>query len=78
MIRILIASPAANRSWRLVSRSVWLAFIHAAAFGGLIAYLSEVGAPLSGPDWLDWLALPALILTASGLVLIFRSRAAKA
>lgn len=75
MIRSLIAKPAARRSSRLISRSAWLAFGHVTTFAALIAYLSEVGAPLSGPDWLDWLAIPCLIFTASGLVLIFRSRA---
>ncbi|MGZ2412286.1 amino acid transporter [Sphingomonas sp. F9_3S_D5_B_2] len=38
------------------------------------AYMNYWGPPASGPDWLDWLAIPVLALFSLGCSIILQSR----
>jgi GNAT superfamily N-acetyltransferase len=73
-LRTLMTKPASKRSWKVAARSSGLAIIHAAGLVILVFYLEEYGAPMVGPDWLDWLAVPWLGLIVLGLILLVLSR----
>jgi len=71
-LRALLTKPADKRSWTLTSYSLWLVGAHAVALVLLAAYTdSQTSAP-TGPDWIDWLAVPWLCFVLAGLVLLFR------
>ena len=71
-IRTLLTKPADKRSWTITSDSLWLVLAHAVALVLLAAYTdSQTSAP-TGPDWIDWLALPWLCFVLAGLVLLVR------
>ncbi|WP_066807545.1 hypothetical protein [Sphingomonas asaccharolytica] len=71
-IRTLMIEPADKRSWTITSYSLWLVLAHAVALMLLAVYTdSQVSAP-TGPDWIDWLAVPWLCFVLAGLVLLFR------
>ena len=42
------------------------------AFGAVLSYTELVGQPMSGPDLIDWLAVPWLIFLVGGIVRIWR------
>jgi hypothetical protein len=44
------------------------------ALGLVVAYMARFGPPTAGPDWLDWLTLPSLVLFAAGCVVIARRK----
>lgn len=73
-LRTLLTAPGSNRSWKIAGRSMGLAFIHAVGLMILVAYLDEYGAPIVGPDWIDWLSVPWLGFILFGVVLLVRSR----
>lgn len=71
-IRTLLTKPANKRSWTITSDSLWLVLAHAVALVLLAAYTdSQTSAP-TGPDWIDWLAVPWLCFVLAGLVLLVR------
>ena len=71
-IRTLLTKPADKRSWTITSDSLWLVLAHAVALVLLAAYTdSQTRAP-TGPDWIDWLAVPWLCFVLAGLVLLVR------
>ncbi|WP_066823502.1 hypothetical protein [Sphingomonas mali] len=71
-LRALLKKPADKRSWTITSHSLWLVLAHAVALVLLAAYTdSQVSAP-TGPDWIDWLAVPWLCFILAGLVLLLR------
>jgi hypothetical protein len=71
-LRALLKMPADKRSWTITSHSLWLVLAHAVALVLLAAYAdSQVSAP-TGPDWIDWLAVPWLCFILAGLVLLVR------
>jgi cytochrome bd-type quinol oxidase subunit 2 len=71
-IRTLLTKPANKRSWTITSYSLWLVLAHAVALVLLAAYTdSQTSAP-TGPDWIDWLAVPWLCFVLAGLVLLVR------
>jgi len=73
--RTLLAEPVGARSWTRALRGLGLALAQAAALLVLLLYLDAAGSAQTGPDWIDWLALPWVALTLAGLVWLFRSRA---
>jgi cytochrome bd-type quinol oxidase subunit 2 len=71
-IRTLLTKPANKRSWTITSDSLWLVLAHAVALVLLAAYTdSQTSAP-TGPNWIDWLAVPWLCFVLAGLVLLVR------
>jgi cytochrome bd-type quinol oxidase subunit 2 len=71
-IRTLLTKPADKRSWTITSDSLWLVLAHAVTLVLLAAYTdSQTSAP-TGPDWIDWLAVPWLCFVLAGLVLLVR------
>jgi hypothetical protein len=71
-LRALLTQPADKRSWTITSHSLWLVLAHAVALVLLAAYTDSRGSAVTGPDWIDWLAVPWSCLILSGLVLLFR------
>lgn len=71
----LSTKPAGARSWKVALRSFGLALVQVAAFLVLLICLDAAGSAQTGPDWIDWLALPWAGLAVAGLVWLFRSRA---
>lgn len=71
-LRALLTKPAEKRSWTITSYSLWLILAHAVALVLLAAYTdSQTSAP-TGPDWIDWLAMPWLCVVLAGLALLIR------
>ena len=74
-VRVSLASPAGKRSWKTTAHSLWLVLAHAVALVLLIAYVDGAGAAPTGPDWIDWLAIPWACFILFGMVwLVLRSR----
>ena len=71
----LWTTPAGVRSWKIARRGLCLALTQTAAFLVLLLYLDAAGSAQTGPDWIDWLAVPWAGLTLFGLVWLFRGRA---
>ena len=71
-IRALMTKPADKRSWTITSYSLLLVLAHAAALLLLAIYTDSRESAPTGPDWIDWLALPWSCLILAGLVLLFR------
>jgi hypothetical protein len=71
-IRALMTKPADKRSWTITSYSLLLVLAHAAALLLLAVYTDSRGSAVTGPDWIDWLALPWSCLILAGLALLFR------
>ena len=46
--------------------------VHAVALVLLAAYTDSQASAPTGPDWIDWLAVPWLCFILAGLVLLFR------
>ena len=70
-LRALLATPADRRSWRVTIRSLWLVLAHAVALALVIAY-ADRSAFHTGPDWIDWLAIPWAVFILAALILLFR------
>lgn len=51
-----------------------LGLLNLIALGVAAAYMTYWGSPVSGRDWLDWLAIPVLALFAFGCSFVVRSR----
>jgi GNAT superfamily N-acetyltransferase len=73
-LRTLLTKRAARRSWKIATRSLGFAIVYALCLIILVVYLDEHGAPIEGPDWLDWLSVPSLGFAVFGLVMLVRSR----
>jgi len=73
-VRALLTKPADKRSWKITSYSLWLILAHATALVLLAAYTDSRASAPTGPDWIDWLAVPWLCFVLVGLVLLFRLR----
>ena len=71
-IRALMTKPANKRSWTITSYSLLLVLAHAGALLFLAIYTDSRGSAVTGPDWIDWLALPWFCLILAGLILLFR------
>ena len=71
-IRALMTQPADKRSWTITSYSLLLVLAHAAALLILAIYTDSRESAPTGPDWIDWLALPWFCLILAGLALLFR------
>ena len=71
-LRALQMKPAGRRSWKITSYSLWLVLAHGVALVLLAAYTDSQASAPTGPDWVDWLAVPWLCLVLSGLILLFR------
>ena len=71
-IRALMTKPADKRSWTITSYSLLLVLAHAAALLLLAIYTDSRESAPTGPDWIDWLALPWSCLILAGLALLFR------
>jgi cytochrome bd-type quinol oxidase subunit 2 len=67
-----LTKTADKRSWKITSYSLGLVLAHAAALLLLAIYTDSRGSAVTGPDWIDWLALPWLCLVLAGLILLFR------
>jgi len=76
--RALMTQPAGARSWKVVLRSLGIVLLHAAAFLVLAIYLDSIVSAPTGPDWIDWLAVPWAALALAGLVWLYRGRAGAA
>lgn len=70
--RALTMKPADKRPWKITSYSLLLVLAHAAALLLLAVYTDSRGSAVTGPDWIDWLAVPWSCLILSGLILLFR------
>jgi hypothetical protein len=73
-LRTLLAKPRAARSWKIISRCLWLVLAHAIALALLIAYMDSRNSAPTGPDWIDWLAVPWACFVLAGLVMLVRLR----
>lgn len=71
-LRALLKKPADKRSWTITSHSLWLVLAHAVALVLLAAYTDSHASVPTGPDWIDWLAVPWLCFILAGLILLFR------
>lgn len=71
-LRALLTKPADKRSWKITSYSLWLVLAHAVALVLLAVYTDSQASAPTGPDWVDWLAVPWLCLILLGLILLFR------
>lgn len=71
-LRALTTKTPRNRSWTMTRFSLWLVLAHAAALALLAAYTGSRDSAPTGPDWIDWLALPWLCLILAGLALLVR------
>jgi len=74
-VRTLLAPPDAAHSWTRPLRGLGLALTQAAAFVVLLIYIDAAGSGQTGPDWIDWLALPWAGVMLAGLIWLFRGRA---
>jgi len=70
----LLTKPAGARSWKVALRSLGLALAQGGGLLVLVIYLDAAGSAMTGPDWIDWLAVPWAGLTIAGLVWLFRGR----
>ncbi|MFA5966529.1 MAG: hypothetical protein WC804_21125 [Sphingomonas sp.] len=73
-LRALLAKPPGKRAWKVTSYSLWLVLAHAVALACVLAYLRVGDSARTGPDWIDWLAIPWACVIVAGLVLLFRQR----
>jgi len=71
-LRTLLTNPADKRSWKITSYSLWLVLAHSVALVLLAAYTDRRSSAPTGPDWIDWLAVPWLCFVLAGLALIVR------
>lgn len=67
-----LTKPAEKRSWTITSYSLCLVLVHAVALVLLAAYADSPSSAPTGPDWIDWLAVPWLCFVVVGLALLFR------
>jgi len=62
---------------RLVARTAFvLSISNFAALAALLTYMTYADPQSGGPDWLDWLTVPALILFTLGCIALVRRRPA--
>lgn len=73
-LRTLLAEPPGKRSWKIPSYSLGLVLAHVAAMMALIVYTDGNTSAPTGPDLIDWLAVPWFCFIVAGLVLLFRLR----
>jgi hypothetical protein len=71
-VRAWLALPSSAPRWKVAAYSLWWLMAHAVALALLIAYVDHRDAAPTGPDWLDWLAVPWAFFILSGLALILR------
>lgn len=45
------------------------------SFGALVFYMDRMPGPITGPDWLDWVALPWAAILLGGLIRLARKPA---
>ena len=69
----LLAERTGAAAWRIPRVSGWLFLAHVAALLILIAIVDHIRAP-TGPDWIDWLAIPWTCFILLGLTLLARAR----
>jgi len=69
----LLAERANGGAWGVARRSFCLFLAHVAALIILIIVVDRLGAP-TGPDWIDWLAVPWACFILWGLVMLVRRR----
>lgn len=67
-----LTKPADKRSWKITSYSLGLVLAHGAALLLLAIYSDSRESAPTGPDWIDWLALPWFCLILAGLILLVR------
>ena len=61
----------------LVARTASLfGLLNLVALGLVVAYMDRIGPPITGPDWIDWLTIPSLILFIVGCVIVARRKPA--
>ena len=61
----------------LVARTASLfGLLNLVALGLVVAYMDRIGPPITGPDWIDWLTIPSLILIIAGCVIVARRKPA--
>jgi uncharacterized membrane protein YkvI len=67
-------SPTASRARsRQVARTASLfGLLYLTALAILVTYLTRSAPPTTGPDRLDWLTIPSLILFGAGCVMVAR------
>ncbi|MEP6784231.1 MAG: hypothetical protein ABI898_00655 [Sphingomonadales bacterium] len=58
--------------WKDARKPLLFGMLSAAILAGLFVYMEEVGSPVDGPDWIDWLSLVYLPLFIGGCVTVFR------
>ncbi len=81
---LLLASGAALAAWRdQAGRARWFKAVRSAMSYALLnacgliatcAYMAFSSPPAAGPDWIDWLTLPVVLLFAAGCASLIRSK----
>ncbi len=65
-----------NRARQVARTSALFGVLYLAAVAVLVVHLNSASTPVSGPDWLDWLSLPSVVLFVIGCVVIARRQPA--
>ncbi|CAN5432748.1 hypothetical protein BH10PSE14_BH10PSE14_26010 [soil metagenome] len=73
-LRASLTRPSGKRTWKVMSYSLWLVVAHAAALALLLGYLRASDSVRTGPDWVDWLAIPWSCVILAGMVVLLRQR----
>jgi len=73
-LRAMVTAAPGERSWRVVRPSLWLLLGHGIALALLAAVMDAHGSAWTGPDWIDWLAIPWGCLIVAGLALLVHQR----
>jgi hypothetical protein len=59
---------------RIAGTSAAFAIVSIIGVGVTAAYIEQRGSAVPGPDWIDWLTLPAMVLFAGGCWQLTRLR----
>lgn len=73
-LRAWLTRPPGKRAWKVTAYSLWLVLAHAVALACVLGYLRASDSARTGPDWIDWLAIPWACIIVAGLVLLLRQR----
>ena len=68
----LSSGRSRGRAWSVARRSGLFSLLFLAALGLVAAWLATSSPAITGPDWLDWLSLPAIMLFLIGCVILMR------
>src|ERR1700712_1278184 len=70
-IRTLMTAPVVGRSRRIAIRSAWLTVSQVVCLMILLACVSALGTPPTGPDYIDWLTVPWCVFLLVAVAMLF-------